>query len=268
MIRYSELSATNRQNLREILPLAKPFTVLIEPSSLCNFRCIQCFHSIKTDSYFTRNQSNMPMARFRRVNEQLKQRPGPGVKVLKLSLYGEPLVSPDFPEMLSLARQADIAERIETTTNATLLTPDIAAQMVRCQLDYLRVSIYATRQERHQEVTGSKFDMQRIRENLLVLQEEKRRAGSDKPFVSCKMLDEFGDENERFLQMYSDVADETYLDKPHGWIKVDGVDFIENYYLDNVQNVMSDFEHNSTPRIACPKNAGSALPSLSLILGP
>lgn len=252
MIKYTELCATNRQNLREILPLAKPFTVLIEPSSLCNFRCIQCFHSIKTASYFTRNQINMPLARFRRAIEQLKQWPGPRLKVLKLSLYGEPLVSPDFSDMLALAKQADIAERIETTTNATLLTRKIAESMVRNQLDYLRVSIYATRQERHEAVTGSKFDIKRIIQNLQTLDEAKRQAGSEKPFVSCKMLDEFNDENRRFLQIYRDVADETYLDKPHSWIKVDEVDFMQNFYGENVQAAASDFERHSTDRIACP----------------
>ena len=252
MIKYSELCSTNRQNLREILPLVKPFTVLIEPSSLCNFRCIQCFQSIKADSYFTQNQINMPMARFRRTIEQLKQWPGARLKVLKLSLYGEPLVSPDFSDMLALARQADIADRIETTTNATLLTPDIAESMVRHQLDYVRVSIYATRQDRHQAITGSKFDLRRIRENLQILQETKRRAGSDKPFVSCKMLDEFSEENERFIQMYQGLADETYLDKPHSWIKVDDIDFIQNFYGQSVQEAVSDFESHSTHRIACP----------------
>lgn len=252
MIKYTELKATNRQNLREILPLAKPFTVLIEPSSLCNFRCIQCFQSIKTDSYFTRNRSNMPMARFRRVIEQLKQWPGPRLKVLKLSLYGEPLVSPDFPDMLALAKESDVAERIETTTNATLLTPAVAEAMVRFQLDYVRVSIYATRQERHREVTGTKFDIQRIRNNLKTLQDIKRRSGSVRPFVSCKMLEEFSDENGRFLQTYGEIADEAYLDKPHSWIKVDGVDLIQNFYGKDVNKAVSDFDSHSTHRIACP----------------
>jgi len=252
MIKYTELSSTKRQDLREILPLVKPFTVLIEPSSLCNFRCIQCFQSVKTDSYFTRNRSTMPMVRFRRAIEQLEQWPGPRLKVLKLSLYGEPLVSPDFPEMLTLATQAAVAERTETTTNATLLTPDVAECMVRCQLDYVRVSIYATSQERHQLVTGTKFDMQRIRENLRTLQATKRRVGSDKPFISCKMLDEFSDENERFLQMFREVADEAYIDKPHNWIKVDNVDFIQKFYGTNVQEAVIDFQNHSTHRIACP----------------
>ena len=124
--------------------------------------------------------------------------------------------------------------------------------MVRCQLDYVRVSIYATSQERHQLVTGTKFDMQRIRENLRTLQATKRRVGSDKPFVSCKMLDEFSDENERFLQMFREVADEAYIDKPHNWIKVDNVDFIQKFYGTNVQEAVIDFQNHSTHRIACP----------------
>lgn len=252
MIKYTELSRTNRQNLRDVLPLVKPFTVLIEPSSLCNFRCIQCFQSITSESYFTRNKANMPMARFERVIEQLSAWQGPRIKVLKLSLYGEPLVSPDFSRMLATAREADIAERIETTTNATLLKPDIAESMVRSQLDYLRVSIYATRQDRHEEVTGSKLNMQRIRKNLQTLQDIKRRTGSQKPFVSCKMMDEFGEENERFLQMYRDVADEAYIDKPHGWIRVNEVNFIQNFYGEKVHKAVSDFESHSTHRIACP----------------
>ena len=65
MIKYTELKSTDRQDLMEVLPLAKPFTVLIEPSSLCNFRCIQCFQSIKGPSYFTENRMHMPHGALR-----------------------------------------------------------------------------------------------------------------------------------------------------------------------------------------------------------
>lgn len=252
MIRYTELKSTNRQNLMEVLPLCKPFTVLIEPSSLCNFKCIQCFQSIKGDSYFTRNRGNMPLARFQQVIEQLTAWPGPKLKVLKLSLYGEPLVNPDFCEMLRMAQEADIAERIETTTNASLLSRDIAEKLVECQLDYARVSIYASDQERHRAITGSGMEINTIHENLRVLQEIKKRKGSEKPSVSCKMLDAYGDENERFIRMCQDVADEVYIDKPHSWIKVDGADFIKNYYEDGADCAITDLKINSTRRIACP----------------
>jgi radical SAM protein with 4Fe4S-binding SPASM domain len=252
MIKYTELCKTNRQNLMEVLPLSKPFTLLIEPTSICNFRCIQCFQSLKTESYFTRNMTHMPMTRFVRVIEQLKRWEGAKLKVLKLSLYGEPLASPHFPEMLAIAREADIAERIETTTNASLLTADIAEQMVHHQLDYLRVSIYATQQDRHRQVTGSKFDIRRIRDNLQRLREIKRRQGSEKPFVSCKMLDDFSEANMQFMDLYREVADEVYLDKPHSWINVEGANFIGTFYGDMTQEVRRDFERSSTNRIACP----------------
>jgi len=252
MIRYTELKYTNRQNLMDVLPLRKPFTVLIEPSSLCNFKCIQCFQSIKADSYFTRNRGNMPLARFQRVIEQLNAWPGSVIKVLKLSLYGEPLVHPDFCEMLRIAQEANVAERIETTTNASLLSREVAEKLVECQLDYARVSIYASDQERHRAITGSGMEIRIIHENLWVLQEIKKRNGSEKPFVSCKMLDAYGDENEQFIRMYQDVADEVYIDKPHCWIKAEGADFIKNYYKDSVDVAIDDLKMNSTRRIACP----------------
>ncbi len=252
MIRFTKLQSTNRQNLIEILPLQKPFTVLIEPSSCCNFKCIQCFQSVKTDSYFTRNRGNMPLARFQRILEQLKAWPGPKLKVLKLSLYGEPLINPDFCEMLREAKEADVAERIETTTNASLLTRDIAEKLVKYQLDYARVSIYAADQEKHQTVTGSGMDIRAIHENLRVLREIKMNKGSERPFVSCKMLDSYDCDNERFNRMYQDVAEEVFVDKPHSWIKVEGADFIGNYYKDASSAAINDLKKNSTRRIACP----------------
>lgn len=252
MIKYTELKSTKRQNLMEILPLSKPFTILIEPSSLCNFRCIQCFQSIKADNYFTQNRINMPFERFKKIIKQLQDWPGPKLKVLKLSLYGEPLITPDFCEMLRIAREADIAERIETTTNASLLTREIAEKLVEYQLDYVRVSIYAAEQHRHEEITGTKIGIKTIHNNLKTLQEIKKNKNSKKPFISPKMLDAYNEENERFIKMYQDVADEVYIDKPHNWIKVDDTEFIKDYYKDDLKNAVDDLKQNSTQRVACP----------------
>ena len=252
MIKYTDLKATNRQKLIEVLPLRKPFTVLIEPSSFCNFRCIQCFQGIEKGNDFSRNRMNMPMTRFRKVIEQLQSWDGPKLKVLKLSLYGEPLMNPSFCEMLRIAREADVAERIETTTNASLLSREIAEGLVEYQLDYTRVSVYAPDQEEHEKITRSKVDIRAIHENLRVLQEVKINHASEKPFVSAKMLDMYGQENDRFIRMFQDVADEVYIDKPHGWIKTEGADFMKNYYREGLGAALDDFRLHSTRRIACP----------------
>ncbi|NEX21711.1 hypothetical protein G3480_15560 [Thiorhodococcus mannitoliphagus] len=251
VIPFTRLHCTERQNLREILPLAKPFTLLIEPSSLCNFKCTQCFQSLKSSNYFTRNRMNMPLVRFQRVIEQARQWSGPLFKVLKLSLYGEPLINSDFLEMLAIAREAGIAERIETTTNASLLTCHIAEQMVELQLDYLRVSIYATNQIAHRTTTRSTVEIGAIRDNLLQLQAIKRRRGSLRPFVSVKMMDAYDEKNERFFDMYRDVADEAFIDKPHGWIEVEGADFLGSFYGEKLSLARDDIRKYSRPRLAC-----------------
>jgi radical SAM protein with 4Fe4S-binding SPASM domain len=252
MIPFTRLPVTDRKNLKEILPLKKPFTVLVEPSSRCNFRCIQCFQSIDKESYFTRNRMNMPMERFRLVIDQLKSWDGPKLKVLKLCLYGEPLLNSDFCDMLKIAKEADVAERIETTTNASLLSRRIAEKLVEYQLDYARISIYAPDQKKHEEITGSKILIADIHENLRVLKEEKQRHGSEKPFVSAKMLDTYGPDNDRFMQLYGDVADEVFIDKPHSWIKTEGADFLKKYYKESMPAAADDFKRHSTQRIACP----------------
>ncbi|OQC11635.1 MAG: molybdenum cofactor biosynthesis protein A [Lentisphaerae bacterium ADurb.Bin082] len=253
MIRYTDLKNTNRHNLMEVLPLAKPFTLLVEPSSLCNFHCIHCFQGLKQDNSFSRNRQNMPLGRFQRIIEQMQAWPGEKLKVLKLSLYGEPLINQDFGEMLRLAKEAAIADRIETTTNASLLTPEVAWSMVDCQLDYLRVSIYATDAERHREITGSGITPKTIHENLRFLQEIKRQQGSERPFVSPKMLDTYDQtQNDAFIAMYQDVADELYLDKPHNWIQTDEQKFTEKIYQANHSKAVADFQAHSTRRIACP----------------
>ena len=83
MIKYTELKATNRHNLMDVLPLQKPFTILIEPTNLCNFRCVQCFQSIEGETYFTRNRMNMPMGRFSKIVQQLQRWTGEKIKVAK-----------------------------------------------------------------------------------------------------------------------------------------------------------------------------------------
>ncbi len=42
--------------------------------------------------------------------------------------------------MLRIAKEANIAERIETTSNASLLTEEFCRELVLYGLDYLRVS--------------------------------------------------------------------------------------------------------------------------------
>jgi cyclic pyranopterin phosphate synthase len=194
----------------------------------------------------------MPLERFQRVIQQLREWSGPKLKVLKLSLYGEPMANRNFPEMLQIATKSQIADRIEVTTNASLLNEKMAENLVNAQLDYLRVSIYATNQEAHEKVTGNNIGIDRIWNNLLILKRVKEQFESVKPFVSCKKLDDFSQDNDYFLNRYKAVSDETFIDKPHSWVKTDEVDFIKRYYSDGAKVAQDDLHSRSSERTACP----------------
>jgi len=242
MLKYTQLKEDKRKNLRDLIPLEKPFTLVIEPSSLCNFRCTMCFHSTQEGKYFVSNKRNMPFNLFEKTIKQAVEWEGSKFKVLKLSLYGEPLINPDFCRMLSLARDSEIAERIETTSNVSLLTSEISERLVSGGLDYIRVSIYSPVQAKHEMITSSKIDIMHIKNNLEVLQNIKKRRNSSTPFIAVKMLDTYGDENDIFREMYKDIADEIYIDKPHNWIASEEKSFINSLYDAKISDVISDLD--------------------------
>lgn len=254
MIKYTELKKHNRQNLIDVIPLKKPFTLLIEPSNFCNFKCVSCFQSLKGDNYLTQHRGLMDMELYVKIIDQFKKWDGDKLKVLKLSLYGEPFTNPNFCKMLQIAKDADIAERIETTTNASLLTPEICKQLVEYEIDYIRVSIYGGNQERYEEVTGcNNASIEKIHSSLECIQKIKKTQNRNKPFVSAKMLDTYSNENEMFLTKFCDVADEVYIDKPHNWVATKEKSFIGSLYKEEQKDALSkDLEQTMSNRIACP----------------
>lgn len=254
MIEYTKLKEYKRQNLIDIIPLKKPFTLLIEPSNYCNFKCISCFQSLKEENYLTKHRGFMEMDLFNLIINQFKNWPGDKLKVLKLSLYGEPFTNPNFGEMLRIAKESDIAERIETTTNASLLTEELCRQLVEYEIDYIRVSIYGGNQARYEEVTGSsKANLDEIWGNLERIQGYKKKLHRERPFVSAKMLDTYSDENEEFLQRFGPVADEVYIDKPHNWVATEEKSFINSLYKSQQQQALqADLKATMSERVACP----------------
>jgi MoaA/NifB/PqqE/SkfB family radical SAM enzyme len=132
MKKYSGLRNTERIDLAASIPLTAPLTLFIDPCGECNLRCGFCpqstigFHASGT----------MPMSDFERIAAQAREMGG--VKVVNLYGFGEPLLNPDTPEMLALART--FAERVTLTTNGTLLTGDVARAVVAAAPDYVRVS--------------------------------------------------------------------------------------------------------------------------------
>ncbi len=88
----------------------------IEPTSICNYRCVFCF---ETDKFFTRKSNgfmgHMSIDTFRRVIDQAAG----NVEFISLASRGEPLLCPDIDAMLAYTCGKFL--NLKMNTNASLL---------------------------------------------------------------------------------------------------------------------------------------------------
>ena len=125
---------TNRTNLRDVIPLPSPFTLQIEPTRMCNFRCFFCMHHSRgTDQDLLKSSGldliHMDMDLYDRVVKDIMAFPVPP-KMINFCGIGEPLINPKFGEMIRRLRRAGYAGRVITYTNGALLNPQLSEELV------------------------------------------------------------------------------------------------------------------------------------------
>ena len=226
---YSQLRNFGRPSLAPSLPLPLPLGMFIEPTNQCNFKCRFCPESFSDYNEIVGGRAHMDFSFYEEIVRQIKAIGR--LKVLRFYMLGEPLLHPDLVRMIKLAVDEGITERTELTTNATALTAEKSRQLLDSGLDYLRVSIYAADQKRNEHVTQSKIPITRIYENVKTFRKLRDEAGQTKPFLYVKMIDSCsGAENDAFLGMYRDIADECVLEKPMNWNGYENRDLLESAY--------------------------------------
>ena len=118
---YSALRTTNRLQLADVLPLEMPFSLNIETTNRCNFRCKMCPLSFDDWEHTVGGIVNMPVELHQKIVSDLHEL-GHGTKLRALRLYaeGEPFIDPLLIEKIKISRP--IADRIEITSNGSALT--------------------------------------------------------------------------------------------------------------------------------------------------
>jgi len=108
----------------DIFPTTKelydyPPLVQIEPSSICNFRCVFCF---ETDKTFTNKKNGhmgtMKLEMFKKIIDQIHNK----VQFITLASRGEPFVSKDFNKMINYTNGKFL--NVKINTNASLLNEE------------------------------------------------------------------------------------------------------------------------------------------------
>ena len=244
----------DRKLLRNMLPLKKPLSLFIEPTNLCNFRCSPCVHGSDNTRNDLKPLRHMDMDLYKKLIRELQEWDGPRLKLLRLAMLGEPFVNPEFCEMVRIAKEANVAERVDTFSNGSIMTEEISAKLIDYGLDIIRFSIYAAEDKHHFEVTRTKCRVGKIRDNIKRLRDMRDKRGKTTPHIFVKMFDTYSDENETFFKLYSGIADEIGLEKVHNATNYSGNDLVSMYYNDREKEQQANQEYINSlnrERIAC-----------------
>lgn len=226
MKKYSKLRDPKRVSLEKLLPLKFPFSMYIETTNQCNFRCRYCPMSRMDYAKIAGGFKIMGLPEFEKICQNIKS--GGRLKVLRFYFMGEPLLNPRLPEMIKKACQMKLADRTELTTNGVLLNEKKSKEFVDSGLDYFRISVSSVEQRRHGHITQSKVQIEQIYNNIKQFRQIRDKTKSKKPFIYVKMLDSLDEEeNSKFLKMYKGIADEVVIEKLMNWDNYDEYNFLE-----------------------------------------
>lgn len=205
---------SNRKKLADIIPLAHPFTVYIEQTRYCNFKCFYCIHSTRDAiggelEKLGHAIKHMEFGMFEKIIEQLAEFPK-GIKRIVFSGLGEPLMNPRLPEMVKQAVDAAIADRVEIITNGVLLTPELSDKLIDAGITNINISIQGVNAEQYRETCGMKIDFNTFVNNLTYLYNHRKKVQ-----IYIKAIDATlkGKEDEKaFFDIFGNIADKIYIE--------------------------------------------------------
>ncbi len=202
----------DRVDLAKVIPLTTPFTFNIFPTNACNFRCNYCAQSLGTD--YLKNEygfayESMNLDIIKEAVSQMQEFPQK-FKLVSFMGHGEPLLNRDLPEMIRLIKQANVAERIEIITNASMLTPQLSRELIAAGLSAIRISLQGITTEKYEQISNVKLDFDQFLDNIRYFYSNRRNCKLFVKVVDTSLSE--GDE-EKFYQMFGDISDRMYVEK-------------------------------------------------------
>ena len=203
-----------RQNLREIIPLAAPFHIGIEPTRFCNAKCFFCQHSTRgsyDDFFMRKNQKlqHMDFSLFEKIVADIMSLPEQPRKIQLVGM-GEPILNSELGKMVRTLRSAGFKGRIISYTNGLAITAAIAQELSESGLTSIQVSVYGISDEDFQSLAGVSMNIDRYVSNIKALFENR---GSMQ--IRLKTTDDVvntEDKKAKFFAMFGDICDQIFIE--------------------------------------------------------
>lgn len=170
-----------------------PEFISVEPADWCMLRCAECPVGQASGG---RARHTLSPGLFRRLLDQTGDR----LHTVQFFFQGEPLLCRQLPELIAEAAERGIVSIV--STNAQLLTPQLAEQLLRAGLNKIIVSIDGLTQSSY-EVYRAGGSLERALAGLRAVADARERTGSRVEIeLQCLRLRSNEHEWERFRREY------------------------------------------------------------------
>ena len=200
----------HRTKLEMVIPLATPFIINIDPCDTCNFQCKFCPTGDRELMRRTagRGHGAMDFNLYKKIIDDLADFDDK-VRVIRLYKDGEPLINPHFVDMVRYAKESGHCDRVDTTTNASLLTPELTRQLEGAGLDRINISIEGVNAAQYAEFSHYKLDYDALVRNIGYFYEH--RGGCEMIVkINGDILTE--EQKQQFLDTFGDITDGIFIE--------------------------------------------------------
>jgi len=200
----------NRTKLESVIPLKTPFIINVDPSDKCNFRCKFCptgdLELMKNTP--GRHFGALDFDLFKKIVDDICEFDEP-IKVLRLYKDGEPLLNPHFVDMIKYAKNSGCCDRVDTTTNASLLTPELSLAIIDAGLDRINISIEGVNNAQYKDFSDYKIDFDKLVENIAFFYENRKQ---------CEMIVKINgdilteEQKQEFYNVFGNITDGIFIE--------------------------------------------------------
>ncbi len=200
----------DKVNMADAIPLNTPFTIVVEPTNICNFRCSFCFHSLNREELFKKGfrQNNMSFDLFKKIIADIVCFPKK-IKVLRFSGFGEPLLNRKLSRMVEYAKACDAVERTMIISNGSLLTHELSDSLISAGVDELLISVEGLSGKKYKELCSADIVFEEFVDNIKYF---NRHKGNCRLFARI-LNDGMSDEDcRRFNRLFKPITDGVFVD--------------------------------------------------------
>lgn len=184
-----------------------PDRVTVELTNHCNLKCAMC-----PGVYMKGSKGFMSMSLFKKIIDEISTHNN---ITLVPFFRGESLLHPEFVEMSKYAKMRNISP-VQLTTNATLMTEDIAQALIGIELDFISFSVDSVDHDTYNKIRKG-ADLQDVLKNIEMFCELKEKMGCNKPEIQVSVIktESTVDSIDEFVDFWQDRVDRVRVYEEH-----------------------------------------------------